>query len=45
MVVPGEVVAPVRIEVREGHRLAVRRREGGVPLRSIRSFCGDLLHR
>jgi pimeloyl-ACP methyl ester carboxylesterase len=39
MVVPAEVVAPVRIEVREGHRLAVRRRgAGGVPLLLVHGF-------
>ncbi|MEV0285408.1 alpha/beta hydrolase [Kribbella sp. NPDC050820] len=39
MVLPGEVVAPVRIEVGAGHRLAVRRRgDGGVPLLLIHGF-------
>lgn len=39
MVVPAEVVAPVRIEVAPGHRLAVRRRgAGGVPLLLIHGF-------
>ena len=39
MVLPTEVVAPERIEVRDGHRLAVRRRgDGGVPLLLIHGF-------
>lgn len=39
MGLPTEVVAPVRIEVREGHHLAVRRRgDGGVPLLLIHGF-------
>ena len=39
MVLPAEVVAPERIEVRPGHRLAVRRRgRGGVPLLLIHGF-------
>jgi pimeloyl-ACP methyl ester carboxylesterase len=39
MAVPAEVVAPERIEVRPGHRLAIRRRgEGGVPLLLIHGF-------
>ncbi|SEF90444.1 Pimeloyl-ACP methyl ester carboxylesterase [Actinacidiphila yanglinensis] len=39
MALPAEVVAPVRIEVRAGHRLAVRRRgEGGVPLLLVHGF-------
>ncbi|MFD3402070.1 alpha/beta fold hydrolase [Kribbella sp. NPDC058693] len=39
MVLPAEVVAPERIEVRPGHRLAVRRRgEGGVPLLLVHGF-------
>src|SRR6266545_4836226 len=29
MVLPTDVIAPVRIEVRHGHRLAVRRRRAG----------------
>ncbi|WP_433020640.1 alpha/beta fold hydrolase [Kribbella sp. CA-294648] len=39
MVLPREVVAPVMVEVRPGHRLAVRRRgEGGVPLLLLHGF-------
>src|SRR6266545_4441935 len=39
MVLPTDVIAPVRIEVRHGHRLAVRRRgDGGVPLLLIHGF-------
>ncbi|MEV0802594.1 alpha/beta hydrolase [Kribbella sp. NPDC050281] len=39
MVLPAEVVPPVRIEVGQGHHLAVRRRgDGGVPLLLIHGF-------
>ncbi|GAA0582640.1 alpha/beta hydrolase [Kribbella sandramycini] len=39
MALPAEVVAPVLIDVRPGHRVAVRRRgEGGVPLLLIHGF-------
>ena len=39
MGLPVEVVTPVLIEVRQGHRLAVRRRgDGGVPLLLIHGF-------
>ncbi len=39
MVLPAEVVAPVMVEVRQGHRLAVRRRgDGGVPLLLLHGF-------
>jgi pimeloyl-ACP methyl ester carboxylesterase len=39
MALPTEVIAPVRIEVRRGHHLAVRRRgDGGVPLLLIHGF-------
>lgn len=39
MVLPEAVIAPVKIEVRAGHRLAVRRLgEGGVPLLLIHGF-------
>jgi pimeloyl-ACP methyl ester carboxylesterase len=39
MVLPAEVVAPVRIDVGAGHHLAVRRRgHGGVPLLLVHGF-------
>jgi pimeloyl-ACP methyl ester carboxylesterase len=39
MVLPAEVVEVVRVEVRRGHRLAVRRRgDGGVPLLLLHGF-------
>ncbi|GAA1672769.1 alpha/beta hydrolase [Glycomyces endophyticus] len=39
MVLPADTVAPVMVEVRPGHRLAVRRRgEGGVPLLLVHGF-------
>jgi pimeloyl-ACP methyl ester carboxylesterase len=39
MALPTEIVTPQRIEVRAGHRLAVRRRgEGGVPLLLVHGF-------
>jgi pimeloyl-ACP methyl ester carboxylesterase len=39
MVRPAEDIAPVMVEVREGHRLAVRRRgDGGVPLLLVHGF-------
>ncbi|NIK61883.1 alpha/beta fold hydrolase [Kribbella shirazensis] len=39
MVLPAEVVEPVRVDVRRGHQLAVRRRGiGGVPLLLLHGF-------
>lgn len=45
MVLPAEVVAPVMVEVGQGHRLAVRRSgHGGVPLLLVHGFpCTSLI--